>query len=554
MDRIKGVTAFLKTLENAGIEYIFGTPGTTEVPLLDEMAGFPKIKYLLALHESIAAGMADGYARVSGKPGVVSVHTTVGTANTLGMVINAFAGDSPVIVTAGIKDSRALGTGVFLDSPFNIADLLRLYTRWAWQVLDPGNISRDTAKALYHAARQPAGPVFLAVPENFWATEVEDQVFTPPRLGALQSSGNHSEIESVAKLLAEAKRPVILAGNEVGKRQALSLVAKLAEMLSVPVYTEERLALEYLNFPTDNPLYMGTFSPGSPLLEEADVLLGLGAKMFMPFGYSGVKHISPETRVIQVHSSSEKMGLMYPAEFSLVADVTGFLKELIDILGKMPMDEMVKKERGELIHQKRSQRKSAIQQRMQSGWDRSPITVFQLTRVLSEVADADAAIVNEAITTGDYLMDYCDFPYSRAYFGYTGGCLGWGVPAAMGIKLFQPERQVIAFVGDGSFLFSVQALWTAARYNIGVKVIICNNRSYFATKSAIKEYGGKAASGKFTGTDLDNPEIDFISLARGFGVPGHRAETPRDLRPVLENALSTPGPELVEVIIEPAEK
>lgn len=164
---MKGSAAFLRTLKSENIKYIFGNPGTTEISLLNTLTEFPEMKYILTLHESVAVGMADGYARASHSPGVASVHTTVGTANALGMTINAFADYSPLIVTAALKDSRSLGGGVFCDAPFHTGDLMRQYTKWSWQCLESDNISRDTSMALHHALASPQGPVFLGIPEKF---------------------------------------------------------------------------------------------------------------------------------------------------------------------------------------------------------------------------------------------------------------------------------------------------------------------------------------------------------------------------------------------------
>ncbi len=549
---ILGATAFLKTMEKAGVEYIFGTPGTTEMPLIYEMENFPGIKYILALHESVATGMADGYARASGKPGIVSVHSTVGTANTLGMIINSFTSDSPVVVTAGIKDSRVLGSGVFCDSVYHAPDILRQYTRRAWQVLDPSAISRDTATALCQAFAAPGGPVFLAIPENFWTMEAGDKVISMPGQFVTRTRCSKKETEKVAGILAETCKLVILSGNEVGKKNALDLVVKLAEKLGAPVFTEETMAAEYCNFPTDHPLYMGNYSPGSTLIRKADLILGLGAKMFMPFSKPKMEYISPHTRLIEVCAAPDRTSIMYPAELSIVADVSCFLEDLLEAIDKLSVSRALRCAWQTEVKSVKASRDSKLQEYKELAWERLPISAVRLVCELSAIATMDCAIIDEGITLSPFLQNYFTMPSSRSYFAYKGGCLGWGIPSALGVKLHRPKRQVIAFVGDGSLLFSVQSLWTAARYGIGVKIIVCNNTGYMAINSFKNSFSSEiGTSGKSPYGVFDSPSIDFIALASSFGIPCSRVEHPKDLGPILQKALYSPGPEMVEVIIDP---
>lgn len=204
---MNGSEAFLATLREAGVQYIFGIPGTTEVALMDTLAGQDQIKYVLTLHESIAVGMADGFARATGEPGVVSVHATVGVANTLGMLINSFTDKIPVVVTAGIKDNRTLGTGVFCDSPSQVSDLLRQYTKWSWQVLEPTLLGRDLAKALRQSLNPVPGPVFIGVPENFWSLPSQADLESVKQIPR-QFRGDYPSIQKAIGLLESAVYPV----------------------------------------------------------------------------------------------------------------------------------------------------------------------------------------------------------------------------------------------------------------------------------------------------------------------------------------------------------
>ena len=548
---MNGAECFLGTLESAGVRFLFGTPGTTETELLAKLDGFPEIEYLLVLHESVAVAMADGYARASGKPGVVNVHTTVGTANTLGMAINAYADYSPVVITAGIRDSRCLGGGVFCDSPLAVADLLRQYTLSSWQCLEPGNIYRDTLGAFESALRPPQGPVFLAIPENFWTSDVEnvDRII----LGTLNTQGAASDedVKEATRLITSAQRPVILAGNEVGKYNCGSLLVELAEALHAPVFSEERMSWAFLNFPNNHKLYCGCYDPQYELIRDADLLIGVGSKMFMPFGYSTERKVDPQTKIVHLHSDISRIGGEYPANVPLAG---GVKNNLSLVLGGLETDELPTIDRGWekllLEHKERRMQEMAEREKIQPEGER--VGASQLAAQLSELAAPDAVLVNEGIRSGFYFQDHFELPLSRSYFGYTGGCLGWGVPAAMGAKLAYPERQVIAVVGDGSFVFTNQALWTSARYGIGIKIVVCNNGGYMAVRSSLREHAGDDAclvSGPQIG-EFCQPAIDFVSLARSFGVAAQRVEVAGMLQPILEETLNTPGPALVEVWVD----
>lgn len=550
---MNGAEVFLEVLRSAGVRYIFGLPGTTEAALLDALAAREDIQFVLTLHESIAVGMADGFARATGSPGVVSVHTTVGTANALGMVINAFNDQVPLIVTAGIKDQRALGTGVFCDSPFQVADLLRQYTKWSWQVLDPACLGRDLAKA-FRLCRSPVpGPVFVGIPENFWpAPSTADPELT---VGiARPYRGDSASIEEAVKMLQTAARPVMMVGNEVGGAGALDEAVAFAEKWQLPVFTEERSSWAYLNFPTDHPLYAGSFNRNSPLVKKADVVLSVGARMFMPMGYRTERYFSPGTRVIQIHSDPGRIATHVPVALGIVSEARPALQDLLAASRDVRINRQERAGQLEEIAALKLAGARAKEELLVSAQASERVRVQHLISELSRLAPLDAVVVNEGIRSGYYLQDFFNFTRRRSYFGYTGGCLGWGLGAALGIKLAFPGREVIAFLGDGSFLFSPQALWTAAHYGIGVKVVICNNMAYMAVKSALRQCNGQAAArGRFLGVDLTDPEIDYPSLCRGFGVPAKRVASPAGLADGIRQLLSQEGPAVLEVVVDPGD-
>lgn len=548
-----GSEAFLATLREAGVQYIFGIPGTTEVALMDSLADQEEIQYVLTLHESIAVGMADGFARATGEPGVVSVHATVGTANTLGMLINSFTDKIPVVVTAGIKDNRSLGTGVFCDSPSQVSDLLRQYTKWSWQVLEPTLLGRDLAKALRQSLNPVPGPVFMGVPENFWSLPSQADLESVKHIPR-QFRGDYPSIQKAIGLLESAVYPVMMVGNEVGRAGALAEVIAFAEYWRIPVFNEEQTSLTNLNFPTDHSLYMGCFNHNSPLIKKADVVISVGASMFMPMSYQINRYFSPETQIIQIHSDPAKIATHVRVELGIISEARMALLDLLEASEKISLNLNHRKNQLEEITKLKSLKAQTQQDLLAVAKDTETIKVQLLINELSSQASKDAIVVNEGIRSGFYLQDYFDFTRARSYYGYTGGCLGWGLPAAMGVKLAYPEREVIAFLGDGSFLFSPQALWTAAHYGISIKIVICNNRAYMAVKGSLKQHNGRAAaSGKFVGVDLTKPEINYSSLCQGFGISAWKATSSIELTEKMNQFLSHKGPAVLEVILDPSD-
>lgn len=550
---MNGAEVFIETLRRAGVRHIFGVPGTTEVVLIDALTAQEDIEYILTLHESIAVAMADGFARAAAVPAVVSVHTTVGTANTLGMVINSFNDSVPVVITAGIKDQRALGTGIFCDSPYQVTDLLRQYTKWAWQVLDSSRVGSDLTKALHYSQSPEAGPVFIGIPENFWSESSVLEAADNRNLHR-QYRGAGESINQVVEMLQKAANPIMMVGNEVGKTGALSEAAALAEHWQMPVFSEERPSWTNLNFPSDHLLYCGTFNRDSPLIKQADVVLSIGAYMFKPMEYQEINYFAEDTKIIHIHSNMRKIGSHVPVALGILSDARLALQDLLTASKNVSIDFADRKcQQDEITRLKALKRQAQDELLMQNELSGS-IKVQQLINELSRQAAKDAVVVNEGIRSGFYLHDYFEFSGQRSYFGYTGGCLGWGVSAAMGVQLAFPKRQVIALSGDGSFLFAPQALWTAAHYGIGVKTVICNNKAYMAVKGTLLERDGNAASrGRFVGTDLTEPEVNYTALCQGFGVPVWQVREPAHLAAAVGQFLSHQGPAVLEVVLDPSE-
>ncbi|MEW6674012.1 MAG: thiamine pyrophosphate-binding protein [Thermodesulfobacteriota bacterium] len=548
-----GAETLLACLKNEGVRYIFGNPGTTEVAILDALVEAPGLEYVLTLHETVAVAMADGYARAGGGVGFVNIHTALGLSNAIGGLYTCRIDGIPVVLSVANKDSRILGRGVFSEVD-DICGMARQFTKWSWQVLRPERIAEDVTRAFKIAATPPAGPVFLSMPEDLLAAETESEILPSQRFAARpRPLPAPEDIGKAVDLLLAAKNPVMIAGNEVALSQAVPQAVELAEFLGIPVLAEGRQSLSYLNFPLDHPLYRGGFESFSEYVESSDLILAAGSELYVQTAYSETDETLRKIRTVHLHSNPAVVGKHYPAEVPVIGDLKAALAMLLKGIKAAASAKRTGAFRQRFARLKADWKETEKikAKEIESGWGKTPIRVAQLVREIQDAAGPDAVIVDDAIRSSRPLLKYYKLNRPGSYYRTPAGYLGWGVPAALGVKLALPERQVIAYVGDGGFIMSNQALWTAARYRIPITVIVCNNRQYRAVRDGAKRFKGKAvAKNTFIGSSIDNPAPDLARLAESFGVAGYTVNKPSQIKPLLSEALRSKTTSVLDVWIE----
>ncbi len=551
MVEMTGARAISETLRNEGINYVFGLPGTVNVPTIDSLLDYPDIRYILTVHESVAIGMADGYSRASGKPGFVNIHAMLGTAHSLGNLLNAYKDGSSLVVVAGVPDNRMQGRECFLEHP-DILETVKPFTKRSWFITRADRIPEILRKAFKVATSPPTGPTYAAIPVNLTA-EKADMTFIPAEKSQVDGSmrGSPSGIARAAEMLLKAENPIIMTGNEIAKYGALNELVELAELLGIPVFSDPYTTA--LNFPTDNPLYLGAYDRSLPTVKTADVLFGVGCKMFTEFQYSPEPYVPESTRVIHMSVDPWEIAKNIPIDLGIIADPKIGLRDIIEALKSNigPAKARQVKSKLEMMKKARQEAITLRDAEAKKDWDATPIRGGRLIKELREVAPK-AVIVNQGMTAASYLHAYYDFHEPNTYFATTGGCMGWGPSAALGVKLAIPDKPVICLVGDGTFMMGLESLWTASKYNIPVTYVVCNNYTYMAIKSTLFAYKGRAAErGEGIGVDLGNPNTDFVKLAQGFAAEGIRVEKPQDVRPALKKAISSGRTTVVDVIMDP---
>lgn len=550
MAEMTGAQAMYDMLVREGVRYIFGNPGTTELPLMDLFAARDEIKYILALHEDAALGIAAGYAEATGRAAVVNLHTNPGLAHALGNLYNAYRAGTPLLVTAGQQDTRAM-----LDEPLLYADMLELArssTKWAWEARHAAEIPQAIARAFKTAETAPSAPVFLSLPVNVMEERADIELPPITRPGA-RIRGDQSQIEAAARLLATAKNPALIVGDGSARSGAWNQVLRLADLIAARVHAEPLNSL--LVFPTDHPLYAGPLFPNArqtaALLDGCDVILTIGVNNLAPLVYTGERLIPRSAQLVQIDASEHELGKNYPATVAIRGDPRECVTDLIAALAPLTAAaaEPLARRRQLLAAHISEARARFIEQACATP-DEGPMSPGFVAREMRRAADANAALVDESVTSTAYVRSLFILHEPNSYFYAKGGSLGLGLPAAVGVKLALPDRQVLCAVGDGSALYSIQALWTAARYKLAVVFVVFNNSSYMILKGGLLAMQGESARrGKFIGMDITEPEIDFTRLAESMGVGARRVSRASELRGALDWALTESGPALLDVAI-----
>jgi benzoylformate decarboxylase len=552
MVTVTGADVVARALKRAGVRYLYGNTGTTEVPLLDVMAGEEsEPRFILALHESQAVAMADGFARATGQPGVVLVHAMAGLTNCLSSLYNAFTDGSPVVILVGEVDARLQGTGAFLEHE-SATTMTRQITKASWRVERSDRIAEWIGRAFATALTPPAGPVVLTIPEDLLYAAVEDTsdggrvAPAPARRGIAPHPG---DVEHAAALLLEPGPIAIIAGNEVGAWGAEAPLVRLAEALEAVVVTEMGHIRALLNFPHDHAAYVGEVGPDAEwdVVAEARTVLGVGARFFRR-RFQDPPYLVAGQRVIQVHTDPRVLGVPRPPDVAMLADPATTLTTLLDALARRPLDAAERRRRAE--RQAMLRRRWVARCEPPSVPAGDGLGVTQVIRTLSDVASAaDAVIVDDAVASRPFLLRHYDFRMPGTYHSQGGGILGWGGGAAIGIRMGRP-RPVVAVLGDGCLLYGPQCLWSAARYGVPVVFVVINNRGYVSIKQSLHKFARRARRlGDYVGCDLVTPTIDFVGLATSMGVRAHRVTSVKDLAAALEEALTSTVPVLLDVIV-----
>ncbi len=555
MEPMTGVHIMLEILAGCGVRYLFGNPGTTELPLSDAMADELRIKYILALQEVPAVSIADGYAQASRMPGVVNLHACCGLGNGMGMIYNAFREGTPLVITAGQQDQRMLFEEPILWG--RMVDVVRPWTKWAEEIRRVEDIPSAVRRAVQTAMAPPTGPVFLALPLDVQMGEAKSHLdLTPPRLPDFHVRPPIEALRQAAGILADAKAPGILVGSRICEADAVAELVSVAERLGAPVIHEATTSHGRCSFPSDHSLASAQLPFWSPevrdYLSEFDVLLVAGMKLMQQYIYHEPSPIPEHVRLVHIDEDPWELNKNYPLEAGVVGHPKDALAELAALLDEMLTMEhrRAARERMESHAKKRRQQCEALRREAESQKDCRPIAPLYLMETIARILPPDVAIIEEAPTTtmGGYFERAAMLKNTSGYFAQRGWALGWGLNCAIGVKLAWPDRPVLALIGDGSAMYGIQGLWTAAHYRIPVTFVICNNNEYKILKDCAEVLRLPAAcAGRFEGLDVIDPAIDYVALAQSLGVQAQKITEPDELSDAIRESFQSEVPRLIEV-------
>jgi benzoylformate decarboxylase len=518
-------SALLELLESEGIDRLFGNPGTTELPLMAALEASSGVDFVLGLQEATVVAMADGYARATRRPSAVLLHVVAGVANGLIGLHNARASRTPIVAIAGQQDQRHLDQQPMLSG--DVVGVARAVCKEAVEVYQPYDIAPVVRRAFRTAQAPPAGPVLVSIPMDLLDEPYEGSL---PARSPISQAGPSAGSAEAARVLARAARPAIVAGNVVANEGALEDLVSIAELLGATVYHQP--LFDAISFPLDHRLYAGMLPTNNAgiaeLLGRHDVVFIVGAHAFAPHGYTVRSAVPAHVEIVQLSSDAAQVARNYPVKLGLV----GSVRETLEAMARELEAEGVAPKEPRATDVPELPLAGPEGDREQDRGDRDPRAA---AKELAEAIPADAIVVEEAITTGIEFRRHLRLRGSDQYHHTIGGGLGWGIGAAIGVKLGSPARPVIAVLGDGSALYSVQALWTAAREKAATVFVILNNRQYRAV-----------------GVDITEPAVDFVTLAASFGVHGEAVEPRVALAPALEAAIERAEPVLLEVPIRGA--
>ena len=524
---MSGKRAFLDLLRQEGVEIVFGNPGTTELPLMDAFAVEHDIRYILGLQEAALMAMADGYAQASGKLAVLNLHVAPGLGNAMGMLYDAQKAGSPILLTAGQQDLDYVVTEPILWA--DLPTLARPFVKWAAEVHRVSDLPRLVHRAAKTALAPPTGPVFLSLPGDILKDEGEIDMLAPTRV-APRVRGDAAAIAAAAEILAQAKHPVIIAGDAVAQSHAHAELVELAELLGAPVYAE--FVPSRATFPSSHPLFRGQILRSQAGVRQAldahDVLFSVGGDLFTWSLPSKVEPLPPGMRLIHLDTDPWEIGKNYPAEAAILGDPKATLPELTAATRERMTSGARGAARDRLKTASDANRaeREALKAKARSLAGHVPVQPLALLEAIGEMLPRDAVVIEEALSSAPGIRSLIRSDDPQSYFGLRGGGIGWGLPAAIGAKLALPDRPVVGLIGDGSAMYTIQALWTAAHYRIPVVIVILNNTSYRILKQRLHALRGHAEQvDAYVGMELTDPAVDFVGLARSLGVNAERAST-----------------------------
>ena len=515
--------ATLDLLRAFGINKVFGNPGSTELPFLSDWPD--DIDYVLGLQEASVVGMADGYAQATRNAGFVNLHSAAGLGNALGNIYNAYRNQTPLVISAGQQARGILPLQAFLYAE-RAAEFPHPYVKFSVEPARPEDVPGAIARAYYVAMQPPCGPTFVSVPIDDWTHSTEP---LQARDVSREIGPDPEAMKRLAAALSASKRPALVVGPGIDRALAVDLMVKVAEKAKAAVWASPFSAR--CSYPERHPQFFG-FLQASPVqlsdaLRSHDLVVVIGAPLFT-FHVEGHASIFDGSTTIFQITDDPTAAAVTPVGASIIATMRPALKMLLDLLPETS---------------RQAPTGCALPPAPAAG---DPIPVEFVLHMLSHAMPDDAVLVEEAPSHRPAMQKFMPMRGQDSFYTMASGGLGYSLPAAVGIALGKPRIRTVCLIGDGSAMYSIQALWTAAQRKLPLTVVVLNNAGYGAMRSFSQVMQVRSVPG------LDLPGIDFVRIAEGLGCDAVRVTKSSEIAPALKRGLSHNGVSLIEVVVDSA--
>ncbi|KWV52899.1 benzoylformate decarboxylase [Bradyrhizobium macuxiense] len=506
-----------------GIKKVFGNPGSTELPFLSDWPD--DIDYVLGLQEASVVGMADGYALATRNAGFVNLHSAAGVGNALGNIYNAYRNQTPLVITAGQQARSIMPLQAFLYAE-RASEFPRPYVKFAVEPARAEDVPAAIARAYYVAMQPPCGPTFVSVPIDDWTHATQP---LEARQVSREIGPDPASMKALVTALGDAKRPALVVGPAVDRAEAVELMVKVAEKVKAAVWVSPFSAR--CSFPERHPQFAGFLhaSPGqlSDALREHDLVVVIGAPVFT-FHVEGHAAIFDGSTTIFQITDDPDTAAMTPAGRSIIATMKPALSALLDMLPEA----------------QRTAHAGRILPPAPAGSD--PIPAEYALHALAAAMGPQDALVEEVPSHRPLMQKVMPMRGQDSFYTMSSGGLGYSLPAAVGMALGRREGRTVCLIGDGSAMYSIQALWTAAQRKLPLTVVVMNNSGYGAMRSFSQVMQVRNVPG------LELPGIDFVKLAEGMGCDAVRVTKSAELAGAYKRGLTHQGTSLIEVMVDSA--
>ena len=512
--------AVLQFLRDTGMTTVFGNPGSTELPMFRTWPD--EFRYVLGLQEAAVVSMADGYAQVTRNAACINLHSAAGTGHALGAIYTAWKNNTPLVITSGQQARSLLPYDPFLGAQ-RPAEFPQPYVKFAVEPARAEDVPAALARAYAVAMAAPQGPTYVSVPVDDWSAPAS---FLPPRHVEGRPAPSADGLEEVGEKLDAAKTPVFVVGPEVDRAGAFDAMIKLAERYEAAVWGSPMASRA--SFPESHRLFAGHLRAHREsihdTLKDADLVVVMGAPAFTIHIHSDGPR-APAADLVQITADPQVAGYA-PKGLSVVGDLSDAIAGLLS----RPAG--------------RKRPKGEGRGPVEPADAATPIPVGYLMDTLAAARPKGSIVFEEAPSARPALQRRLPIDAPDSFFATASGGLGFGLAGSVGASLARPDRRTIALIGDGSMLYTIQALWTAAQFKLPLTVVVVNNGGYYALKHLARMFNAPAV-----GSDV--PGMDLVKMAEAQGVPGVRVSKPEALAKALKDAMAVEGPMLVDVAVDP---